>query len=168
MIDRHYRKPHRYKKKKPLLSKKFLAFSFLISIVVCAIFYGLFLWKILWVEKIIINGEEKITKEEIDSLVAKRLENNVLFFQTKSILAVDGGQIRDDILNTFPGIGEVRVSKRFFDTINVQITERAPSALWCESERCFFLDEEGIIFEEALANSEFIIIEDDNSVGELF
>ncbi|MEK7503591.1 MAG: FtsQ-type POTRA domain-containing protein [Patescibacteria group bacterium] len=147
MTDRHYRKPHRYKKRKPILRKKFLALCFLILIAACAIFYGLFLWKIFWVEKIIVSGEQKTTKEEIESLVSKRLENAVLFFKTKSILAIDRGQIEKDILEAFPGISEVKISKSFFDAISVQITERTAVVLWCENDRCFLLDNQGVIFE---------------------
>lgn len=181
MTDRRYRKPHRYKKRKPIFRKKFLALGFLVLIVACAVFYGLFLWKIFRVEKIIVNGEKKITKEEIEFLISKRLENTVLFFKTKSILAVDGGQIKKDILNAFPGVSEVKVSKSLFDTINVQVTERAAVALWCETlqnfagqnldgqgKNCFLLDKYGVIFEEAPLDSGLILVETARSPDELF
>jgi len=167
-MRKYDRKPHRYKKRKPIFRKKFLTLGFLVLIVAGAVFYGLFLWKIFWVEKIIINGEKKITKEEIEFLVSKRLENNVLFFKTKSILAVDGGQIEKDILSAFPGISEVRVGKSFFDAISVQITERTAVALWCENDNCFLLDDRGVIFEEAPIDSGLIIIETAQSPGKLF
>jgi len=164
---RQYRKPHRYKKRKPIFRKKFLAFGFLVLTAACAVFYGLFLGKIFWAEKIIINGEQKITKEEIEFLVSKKLENTVLFFKTKSILAVDGGQIKEDILNAFPRISEAKVTKDLFDTISVEITERTASALWCENESCFLLDDRGVIFEEAPLDSGLMVIEADQSPGEL-
>jgi cell division septal protein FtsQ len=166
-MRKYDRKPHRYKKRKPIFRKKFLTLGFLVLIAAGAVFYGLFLWKIFWVEKIIINGEEKITKEEIEFLVSKRLENTVLFFETKSILAVDGGEIKNDILNAFPRISEVKVSKNLFDAISVQITERTAVALWCENENCFSLDDRGVIFEEASLDSGLIIIETDQSPNEL-
>ncbi len=145
-----------------------MVFGFLVLIVTCAVFYGLFFWKIFWVEKIIVSGEQKLSKEEIEFLVSKRLENTVLFFKTKSILAVDGGQIKKDILNAFPRIGEARISKSFFDAINVQIIERTASALWCGNETCFLLDDQGVIFEEAPPDSELIVIETYQPPDELF
>ncbi len=172
MIDRHYRKPHRYKKRKPLFSKKFLASCFLTLIAAGAVFYGLFLWKIFWVEKIIVDGEQKVSKEEIEFLVPKRLENNVLFFKTKSIFLVDGGQIEKDILNAFPGINEVKVDKSLFDVIKIQITERTASVLWCENEECFLLDKYGVIFEGLTTTKPqapgLIVIEAVRPSGELF
>ena len=166
MTNRHYRKPHRYKKKKSVFHKKFLALGFLVLITICAVFYGLFLWKVLWVEKIIVNGEQKTTKEEIESLVSKRLENTVLFFKTKSILAVNGEQIERDVLDAFPVVSKVSVSKNFFDAISVQVTERAAVALWCENDHCFLLDNRGVIFEGAQLDSGLTVVETAQSLGE--
>lgn len=162
-----YRKPHRYKKRKPIFRKKFLVLGFLALVAVGAVFYGLFFWKIFWVEKIVVSGEEKVSKEKIESLVEQRLENRILFLKTKSILAVDGGQIEKDILDAFPGISETKVNKRLFDTINVQVIERTGLALWCKDDDCFLLDKYGVIFEEAPLDSELIIIET-TQLGELF
>jgi len=168
MISRRYRKPHRYKKRKPLLRNKFLIFGFLTFIIVCTIFYGLFLWQIFWVKNIVVSGEQKLAKEAIEVLVAKRSENTILFFNTKSILAVDGAQIKKDILNAFPEISEVRVDKRFFDTIAVQITERTAVARWCADNNCFFVDGQGVIFEPAPPDSALIAIETVQPPDQLF
>lgn len=168
MASGYHRKPHRYKKRKPLFRKKFLVLGFLVLVVAGAVFYGLFLWKIFWVEKTIVSGEEKITKEEIEFLVEKRLENKILFFTTKSIWAVDTKQIKEDILGAFPQVADVKVKKSFFDAVSVQVTERKALALWCEDKICFLLDDEGVIFEEASSESDFIIIEGGKLADELF
>lgn len=177
-MDRRYRKPHRYKKRKPIFRKKFLALGFLMLMVAGAFFYGLFLWKIFWVGKITVSGEEKTTKEEIEFVVEKKLNNKILFFETKSIFLVDGGQIKKDILNAFPGIIEAKVKKSLFNAIKVEITERKALALWCENKSCFLLDKEGVIFalpaeasaEEgrAPAGSGLIVVESGQSIAELF
>ena len=167
-MKKYYRKPHRYKKRKPILRKKFSALVFLSLVAAGAAFYGLFFWQGFWVEKITISGEQKIAEEEINYLVEKNLENKILFLKTKSILKVDAGQIKTDILNAFPQIASAEVKKSFFDAINVQITERTASALWCENENCFLLDTEGVIFEEASLDSGLIIVETAQPPDELF
>ena len=164
---RQYRKPHRYKKKKPLLRLKFLVLGFLAVLVIGAFFYGLFLWNIFWVEKVVVSGEQEVAKQAIESLVGSRLENTALFFKTKSIFTVDAGQIKADILNTFPQVASAEVSKSFFNTVDVKIVERRAVALWCENERCFFVDEGGVIFKEAPVDSGFIVIETDRPLQEL-
>lgn len=159
-----YRKPHRYKKRKPIFRKKFLALGFLVLIAAGAVFYGLFFWKIFWVEKVVINGEEKIVRENIKSLVDGGLENKALFLDTKSIFAVDTDQIKADILAAFPQVASAEVRKSFFDTVNVEITERSAVAVWCyENKECFLLDEKGIIFEEASKDSGLLLIETDRT-----
>jgi cell division septal protein FtsQ len=159
MVKRHYRKPHRYKKKRPILSKRFFWLGILFLIVVGAVFYCLFFLNAFQVEKIIVSGEEKVSKEEIEFLVEARIENRVLFFRTKSIFAVDVGQIKRDILNFFPQIAEVKVSRSFFDAVNVAVVERKGVALWCQDEACFLVDEKGIIFEEILTETDLFKIE---------
>ncbi|KKS91611.1 MAG: Cell division protein FtsQ [Parcubacteria group bacterium GW2011_GWF2_43_11] len=165
-MRKYYRKPHRYKKRKPLLSKKFLAFGFLALIVFGVVFYGLFFWQVFWVEKVAVSGEQEIAKADIESLIGKNLENVVLFLKTKSILMVNGGQIEKDILNAFPQIASAEVKKSFFDTISVQITERTAVALWCENEKCFLVDNEGVIFKEAPVDSSLLVIKRGEPSGE--
>ncbi len=159
-MRRSYRKPHRYKKRKPILSKKFLVFGFLVLASAGVVFYGLFFWQVFWVEKVVINGEEKIVRENIKSLIDGRLENKALFLNTKSIFAIDADQIKADILATFPRVASAEVRKSFFDTVNVEIIERSAVAIWCDkNEKCFLLDEKGVIFEEAAKDSGLLLVE---------
>jgi cell division septal protein FtsQ len=159
MVRRYYRKPHRYKIKKPLFRRRFLAWGLLFLVVAGAIFYAVFLWKALWVEKVIVSGEGKIAKEEIERLAASQIEKKALFFDTRSILAVDTKKIREDILGAFPGIAEVEVKKSFFDAISISIRERVAVALWHDGDSNFLLDETGVIFEEAPVGASFLVIE---------
>jgi len=162
-----YRKPHRYWKKKPIFRGRFLALGFLTLLIAVTLFYFLFLFETFWVEKIIISGEKKVMKERIELLVERRLENKVLFFETKSIFALDTKQIKRDILDSFPQIAEVKVSRGFFDAIGVEVTEREALALWCQEERCFLIDTEGIIFEEVSPDMELFRIRSGQAVDSL-
>lgn len=147
MAKRHYRKPHRYKRKKPIFRKRFFGLGILGFVVLVTLSYCLFFLEVFQIEKIIISGDDKVAKEDIEFLAEQRLENKILFFKTKSIFAVDLAQIKRDILNQFPQIAEVEVSRGFFDAVNIVVKKRQSLAQWC-GERCFLLDQEGIIFEE--------------------
>ncbi len=142
-----YRKPHRYKKKKPLLKQRFFWLAVLIVLTLSSFFYFIFFSKIFQVTKIIISGQEKVAKGDIESLAGQNLENSILFFKTKSIFTVDLGRIKKDILARYPQIAKAEVSRGFFDAIKIGISERQASAVWC-GQSCFLLDGEGIIFEE--------------------
>ena len=121
------------------------AFGF---IAVAGIFYCLIFLQALQVEKIIVTGEDKVSKEGIEFLAEGRLESKILFFKTKSIFTVDVKQIKTDILNHFPQIAEVKVSRGFFDAVNIAVRERIGVGMWCQDDNCFLLDSEGVIFEE--------------------
>ncbi|MDP3990793.1 MAG: FtsQ-type POTRA domain-containing protein [Candidatus Nealsonbacteria bacterium] len=154
-----YRKAHRYKKKKPICSKRFLFLGTLSLIFIGGIFYLLFLSAVFQVEKIIVSGEKKVFKEEIEVLAERRLENTVLFFKTKSIFAVDINQIKEDILQSFPQIAEAELGRDFFNAISIVVSERTAVALWCQDKECFLIDKQGVIFEEVSAEADLLKIE---------
>ena len=55
-----------------------------------------------------------------------------------------------DILDKFPQIESVKVSKRFPRTIILEVKERSPFAVFCRTDggKCFRMDENGTVFEE--------------------
>lgn len=179
---RNFRKPHRYKKKKPIFKKRFFWLGLLIIAVATGIFYCLFFLEVFQVKKIIIlrytqdnpepvewvvSGDDKITKEEVEFIAGQRLENKVLFFKTSSIFSANLSQIKKDILNYFPQIAEAKVGLDLFDAIKIEITERQALAQWCNQE-CFLIDKEGIVFEEAFEiHPDLIIIRAETGFSEL-
>lgn len=158
MKRKYYRKPHRYKKKKSFFRKRFFWPGLLAFCVFTGIFYCLFFLEAFQIEKIIVSGEKKVAKQDIEFLVEQRLENKILFLKTRSIFAVDLSQIKKDILNKFPQIAELEVSRGFFDAVNVVVVERQGVAQWCQEENCFLLDSGGVIFEELLEMKPSLIL----------
>ena len=144
-----YRKPHQYKRKKPIYRNRFFWLGLLVLIFLLSTFYFLFLSPTFQVEKIIITGEDKVSTDALKSLIEKKLENKILFFKTKSIFLVNLDKIKKEILENFPQISEVEIKKGFLDSLSVVVIERLGIASWCQMEQCFLLDNEGIIFEEA-------------------
>jgi len=164
---RIYRKPHRYKRKKPIFHQRFFWLGILALIVAGGIFYSLFFLEVFQVKKMIVSGNDKVSKEDIEFLAGQRLESKILFFKTKSIFALDLGQIKKDILNYFPQIAEAKVSQGFFDAVNIVVTERQALAVWC-GERCFLLDREGIIFKEVIEDKpDLVLIKNESGINEL-
>jgi cell division septal protein FtsQ len=144
-----YRKPYRVKRKKSIISYRFLWLGTLFFFIILAIFYFLFFSEVFQIEKVIVTGEEKVAKEDLELLVEKKLEKKILFFKTKSIFAVDTQNIKEDILNNFPSIAEVEISRGFPDALNIVVVERLGLTIWCQEEQCFLLDGEGVIFASA-------------------
>jgi hypothetical protein len=149
-----YRKPHRFKKKKPIFRNRFFWLGVLIFIFITSLFYFLFFSETFQVEKIIITGEKKIPKEAITTFIPK-----------KNIFLTDLGKIKEDILNNFPQIAEVEIKRGFPDVLNILVVERLEVANWCQVDRCFLLDKEGVIFEETLPETDLIKIINRQSIN---
>lgn len=158
-----YRKPHRIRKKKPIFRNRFFWLGILVLVVTGTIFYFLFFSEFFQVGKIIISGEEKVSKEEIK-----------LFVPRKNMFLIDTAKIGKDILDSFPQIAEVEVGRGFPDAINILIIERIAVAVWCEDynppqagsrsqserapENCFLVDRQGVVFEKAPPETDLIRI----------
>jgi len=147
-MAKKYRKPHSYKKKKSIIRNRFFWLAILAKGLIIFLFYFFFLSDTFQVKNVVISGENKVPREDIESLVEGNLENRFLFFPTKTILLVSLKNIEEEILNNFPQIAKTEIKRSWPDTINVLLVERKGIANWCESDKCFLVDNEGIIFEE--------------------
>ncbi len=143
-----YRKPHRYKKRKPIYRNRFFWLGLLAIVFFFSIFYFLFLSGFFQVEKIIISGENKVSAEEINSAVESKLENKILFWPTKSIFLVNLAEMEKDVLASFPQLAEIEIKRNFPDGISVILIERKGLAQWFSGEQYFLLDSAGIVFEK--------------------
>jgi cell division septal protein FtsQ len=143
---RNYRKPYRVKRKRLILRNRFFWLGLLFLVVAGATFYFLFFSEFFQVEKVVVTGEEKISKEEIKTLIPQ-----------KNIFLTDLKKIRENILKKFPQIAEVEINRGLPDVLNVQVSERVAVAVWCEQD-CFLIDREGVVFEIAPLETDLVKI----------
>lgn len=165
-------KIHKLKPKKHFYKMPIFWWSILVVFIVClAVYLFLFLPQIQ-VNNILVSGNNKIQTDEIKNIALKEINKNMFGFagvkiNTKSILLINSSNIQNDILVKFSKISEVKVSRKFPDTLNVIIQERVPVAIFCGNpseisgqallKDCYFMDEAGIIFESV--DSEFVALE---------
>ncbi len=161
---KQYRKPHQYKRKKPIFKNRFFWLGILILIFLFFIFYFLFFSKTFQVEKIIVAGLEKVSSQELKVFVEEKLENKIFFLKTKSIFSVKLNKIKKDILDSFPQIAEVEIRRGIPNYLSLLLIERLGIANWCQEEKCFLLDNEGVIFEEVLLKTDLVKIIDKQSL----
>lgn len=147
MRSKFYRKPYRIKKKKSILRNRLFWAGILFVVAVAAILYFLFFSNTFQIKRITVIGQEKVSKDSIKS-----------FVQLKNIFFIDTQKIREDILNNFPQIAAAQIDKRLPDILNIVIEERAGIAAWCNEIDCFVIDKEGVAFEKADGQSDFIKI----------
>jgi len=167
-MTRH-RKPHRFKRKKPVVKNRFFLSGFLIFILFIAISYFLFFSDFFQIEKLIVSGNKKVLEEEIIKVAENEFLKKKLFFSVKNILLINLGNIKENILDTFPQIVDVKIKRKLPETLSFNILERKGVAQFCKAfelftkeenqtvyQKCFLLDEEGIVFEEIIKDNIFL------------
>lgn len=158
------RKPHSFKKKKLIWRQKqfwqgiaFFLFFFSLS-------YILFFHQTFQIDKIVIAGEKKISKENLESFINAKLDSNrLLFFQTKSIFLINCGILEKNILKNYSGLANLKIKRNFPAGLTFILEERVEAANWCRQGRCFLIDKEGIIFREESKEDLAKIVDNHNS-----
>lgn len=158
------------KRKKQIPSQKlflWITIFFLIIFVLAAIIYLLRL-PALEVNKIEISGNYTIEKSDIEDRINGILNGfSFYFIPKKNYFLARPGTIEQNLLETFPRIGEAAIQKKPFGGLRIEIKEREAWAIYC-SQKCFFIDKSGFMYEEAFMNSGNLIRfikTDDESLG---
>jgi len=147
-MRKNFYKPYRIKKKKSIFQNHFFWFVFLILLMLVAVFYLVCFSSFFQVKKITIASVENISKQDINLIIEKELNKQILFFKTRSIFLINPNEIKKDVLNNFPEISKVTIDRILPSTLNVSLAQRQEMAIWYQDEKSFLLDNEGIIFKE--------------------
>jgi len=141
--------------------------------------YFLFFSGILEIKDISVNGLDKVSEEEFDERLKNRFDSKWLghIEHQRNILFFDPDAFRAEILASFPEVKDVSVSKEPPHALNIIVTERATTGIWCFNpsadnrdpakagapfEKCKYFDEEGSAWGEAAKSSGFLILSVDD------
>jgi len=151
-----HKKVFKTKRKKFLLKNKtFWLFVFLLFLLGSGGFFA-FHYKILEIKEIVILGNQKIKTEDIKPVLEKETIHKILFIKTRNVFLADLEKINKDLLKTFPLIANIKTEKTLLGVLKAQIIERVPIGILCDSQSCFYFDSQGIVFEKAEGNNNFI------------
>jgi len=146
----------KYQRKKKI--KKILATSFLILVILGGGLYAIFFSPLFKVKEINILGNEKVKDENIRKIIEEKIFRKLIFFSPKNIFWLDLETPKEEILESYPQIATVYFRKKFPSKLILEIKERKKVAIFYLKEMPFFIDKEGVIFEEVKElNSEFVI-----------
>ncbi len=106
------------------------------------------------ISDILVRGNSVTQTKEIEDLVRTKLSGYYLkLIPRGSSLFYPEDDIVKTLDTSIPRLASVNVSLDGLKVMNVDVTEREPSALYCdslsESESCYFLDNAGYIYSEA-------------------
>ena len=148
MRKTHFRKQYRIKRKKSILKNRFFWVGILGLAVLIGVFYLICFCSFFQLAKIEISGNQKVKTENIKNLTEKEISKKILFFSSKSIFLANISEIQDKILQEFPHIVNADLQRKFPALLKIRIEERKPAAVFCQGKNYFFIDKDGIIFEE--------------------
>lgn len=153
-MKRNFRRSYRKKRIKPLFYSRFFWLPILVLLSAAGIFYMISFHSFFQVREINISGNKKVSLERIETAVTAEVEKKVLFFPSRSIFFVDFGEIKKQILNSFPQVGRVNINRNLPHTLNIVVAEKSGRAVWHQDNKYYLLDENGIIFEEVPGEQE--------------
>ncbi|MFH1841164.1 MAG: cell division protein FtsQ/DivIB [Candidatus Nealsonbacteria bacterium] len=163
-----YRKPHRIKRKKSIIHNRFFRLGILFFILAFLLFYSFTFFNFFQIKKIIILGEtiSEETAKEIKLTVEENINKKILsLFHTKSIFLANSSQLTKNILDDFPEIFSIKISKDFPDVLNISVDKREGVAVFSSGEQNFLIDKEGIIFDFALSEDLSLNITNNQKIG---
>lgn len=145
------RKRHKIRRKKSIFKKPFFWWIVLFLLLIAGGIYFLVFFENFQVSKITILGNGKVQTAAVEKLISAGVQQRFWFISSKSIFLVSPSKISGVILDQYPVIGSVEIKKQYPDNIIVNIKERKPFVIFCEkTEDCFFLDENGVVFERVI------------------
>ena len=97
-----------------------------------------------------LEGLSTIPQEEVRAAVERELSQRYFFLLPKrNIFLYPRAGIERALLAAYPKLRTATVSFTDFNRIRVTVEERSPFALWCEEDRCSFLDRDGFLYAKA-------------------
>ncbi|MFA6321859.1 MAG: FtsQ-type POTRA domain-containing protein [Candidatus Buchananbacteria bacterium] len=98
----------------------------------------------LKISNIRVAGNEFISDEEIKAVIEKQIsKKRFLFFSQKNILFFNKYQAKR-LLNKMYSLQDLKVSKKYFNTVDVWIKEKTTSIIFINNQGKFNLDENGV------------------------
>ena len=120
--------------------------------------YVLFFSPYLQITSITISGTQELKSQDIRGLIELSAQGNFFQFIPKNnFLFFPQTRIENLLKDNFKKIRSVVVTKKFPDSISINIDERKAVMVWCNSESCFLIDENGAAYSSADFNSPEIV-----------
>ncbi|MBI2482390.1 MAG: FtsQ-type POTRA domain-containing protein [Candidatus Vogelbacteria bacterium] len=107
----------------------------------------------LQIKTVTVVGNKVVTDSEI-MLVVESLSVGRYFYviPKNHIVWYPIAKIKQQLSTTLPRLQRVEIYRRNFNEVEIKIVERSPLALWCVGvghDRCFFIDQTGLVYAPA-------------------
>ncbi|HAS00008.1 MAG: hypothetical protein US57_C0008G0027 [Candidatus Moranbacteria bacterium GW2011_GWC2_37_73] len=134
-------------------SSRFFSVFIFYTLLVCFIGvtgYVVFFSQHLQIVNITVLGTKELNGQEIQQIVSDSLQGKYLgIIPRNNFLFVSQRKFENLLNDKFKKIRTLSVIKKFPDTVSIEIDERKALLVWCSSEKCYLLDENGTAYSEA-------------------
>lgn len=139
------------------MRRRLALFSGALAVLICTSVVAVVRMPPVRVLAIQVQGAQTLSSTTIEAQVRELLQGSYLWFLPRnSIFLYPQEQIMHTLMTSHPTLESVQVHAVDFHTIAVGLSERQPRALWCSKEAagCFFMDEQGVVYDIAPTFSE--------------
>ncbi len=118
-------------------------------IVVAGFFYFFFFSPVFQIKEIKAENVIFSNKQEVERAIEQNIESKFLFFKTKNIFLLRRAGLEKEILEKFPAVKELEITKELPGSVLARLTERKPVAAGFFDNDYFFIDEQAVAFKRA-------------------
>ncbi len=122
---------------------------FLLALILGTI-YLIFISPIFRIKNISAQGTDKVSGESIVNAVNQYLGGSYFrIISKKNFLFASDKKIAAFLQDNFKELKEITVTKKFPASLAIAATGREKAMTYCGQEKCFYIDGEGIVFDQA-------------------
>lgn len=152
MFKVKYRSPELKEKRRKFFKRLIISCVICFILVVGGIIFALRMDKIQ-IKEIKVSETHILNSEVIKSFVENSIQGSYLWVIPKTnTLLYSTSKEEKSLLDNFPGIENVTVSREGLQTLSILIKERKPDSIWCaegvgeDLPDCYFVDATGVLF----------------------
>lgn len=134
-------------------------------IVIVLAVQSIFQWSYLAIDNIKLSGNQDVSLEEVQKLLDSDLQRRrYLFFKNNNFFLLTTGPLADKLKQNF-NLEEVGVSKKWPDTLEINLTEKISHLIWQRGQDFYLLDTQGYkIRSIPTADPKYLVLEDRRGV----
>jgi len=157
--QKHIKRHLKNRPKTPFYKKAVFWWLLLFTAILCSAVYLFLFLPNLQIAQIYVSGANRANVQAIEDIGWQYVTKNFMkvgdwALVSKSIFLADTQEIKNEVLNSDAVIEDVVIEKKWPAKIDIKIKERDKVAVFCQGERCFYIDANGVIFDELPAKPE--------------
>lgn len=157
MSNRKVKKKFHKTDQKPLFQRRWF-WIILLFLGAVLVFIGLLMYDDFYqLKEVEVKDLSKTSPYSLQALVKEEVNKKAL--KTSSLIFTPTKPIKKSIIQSYPHIRDVEVKKQFPGKLEINVKEREPKLVWCQKKDCYYVDQNGIIFQKVKEPEDELVVE---------